>query len=200
MPISKEQEHLSKVDEVLAQVIQTVQIVQPKKAKNLFLDLVETIIGQQLSVKAARTITNRFFEIFDDKNQITPEIIIQIDKDKLRGKGISYQKINYLYSLSQHVIDDKLKLDKLDVLSDEEVKRELVQVKGIGEWTAEMFLIFSLARPDIFSIGDLGLRTAVGKLYNIDRDDKDKIVEISKKWSPYRSTASLYLWSSLDNS
>lgn len=191
--------YLSQVDPILAEVIKHYKIKRPQKVDNLFLDLVETIIGQQLSVKAARTIINRFFELFTNKFEITPEKILQTDKELLRSKGISYQKINYLQSLSNHVLEGKLKLDQLDKLSDEEVKKELIQVKGIGEWTAEMFLIFSLARPDVFSLGDLGLRNAISKLYGIDREDKTKILTLSQTWSPYRSTASLYLWSSLDN-
>lgn len=200
MPNPKDVEYLSRVDNVLGDVIKTQKISRPQKVSNLFLDLVETIIGQQLSVKAARTIINRFFELFGDKTEITPEKMLKTDKELLRSKGISYQKISYIQSLATHILEGKLKLDILDQLPDDVVKRELVQVKGIGEWTAEMFLIFSLARPDVFSVGDLGLRTAIGKLYGIDREDKDEILKISQKWSPYRSTASLYLWSSLDNS
>jgi len=195
----KEEKYLSRVDPILTEVIRTQKITRPQKVDNLFLDLVETIIGQQLSVKAARTIISRFFELFSDKNEITPEKILDLDKEILRSKGISYQKISYLQSLSTYVLEGKLKLNLLDKLPDEEIKKELIQVKGIGEWTAEMFLIFSLAHPDTFSLGDLGLRTAIGKLYGIDREDKEKILAISKKWQPYRSTACLYLWSSLDN-
>ncbi len=166
---------------------------------HLFHDLLESIIGQQLSVKAASTIIKRFVSLFPDPKNIRPEDILAKNADILRSVGLSRQKISHLQSLSEFILSEKLILESLKDMSDEIVIEELTRVKGIGRWTAEMILIFSLGREDVFSMGDLGLRTAVSKIYGVDREDKIKIENISKVWSPYRSLASLYLWQSLDN-
>jgi len=166
---------------------------------DLFRDLLESIIGQQLSVKAASTIYKRFAALFPDPQNINPENILAQNADPLRSVGLSRQKISYLQSLSEFILSKKLVLESLKDLADEDVIKKLTLVKGIGRWTAEMMLIFSLGREDVFSVGDLGLRTAASRIYGVDREDKIQIENIAKKWSPYRSLASLYLWQSLDN-
>ncbi|PIP85890.1 DNA-3-methyladenine glycosylase 2 family protein [Candidatus Collierbacteria bacterium CG_4_10_14_0_8_um_filter_43_86] len=167
-------------------------------SEDLFRDLLESIIGQQLSVKAAGTIINRFISLFPNSENIKPQEIMTIDEVLLRSVGISRQKISYLRSLSEFIVADRIILDTLKDMPDEQVMSHLTTVKGIGRWTAEMMLIFSLGREDVFSVGDLGLRTAVSRIYGVDREDKVKIEKISQTWSPYRSLASLYLWQSLD--
>ena len=156
--------------------------------------------SQQLSNKAAATIFNRFLSLFPKERVPQPEEILKLSEEILRSCGVSHQKASYLKSLAEEITSQKLVLENLHLLEDEEVVLELTKVKGVGRWTAEMFLIFSLGRQNIFSVGDLGLRSAVAKLYGVNREDKIKIEEISKSWSPYRSLASLYLWKSLENS
>nr|MBP9687750.1 DNA-3-methyladenine glycosylase 2 family protein [Candidatus Woesebacteria bacterium] len=164
----------------------------------LFVDIVSSIVGQQLSVKAADTIWKRFETLFSEK-KVTPEAVLLLSDQEIRDVGCSFSKIKYMKGLAQLVVEKKIDLSGLLSLNDEEVITELTKVKGIGRWTAEMILIFSLARPDVFSLGDLGLKTAVSRLYSVDREDLKKIEEISLKWSPNRSLASRYLWRSLDN-
>jgi DNA-3-methyladenine glycosylase II len=187
------------VDPVLKEIIKTNELPVFETSGNLYFDLVDSIISQQLSVKAAATILGRFLNLFETKPHPTPdEVLLQTD-ESLRSVGISFSKIKYIKGLSLAVTNNELDLATLPQLSDEEVISELIKIKGIGKWTAEMILIFSLNRPDIFSVGDLGLRTTVSKLYNIDRDNLKDIERISQTWSPYRSIASRYLWKSLNN-
>jgi DNA-3-methyladenine glycosylase II len=190
--------HLSK-DKVLGSFISQYGPLDPiLPSKNIFEDIVDSIVSQQLSVKAANTIFTRFKNLFDDKFP-TPDKILSISDEDIRNCGISYSKIKYIKLLSQAIVDKTFIPEKLFNLSDSEVKVKLIALKGIGEWTAEMILIFSLGREDIFSMGDIGLRNAVAKLYGVNRDDLEKIKQISEVWSPYRSYASRYLWKSLDN-
>lgn len=190
--------HLRK-DKTLAVILDKYPVASPKVSTNLFRDLLEAIMSQQLSSKAASTIFGRFLDLFPGNQTPTPEEVLKLSEENLRCCGVSHQKASYLKSLSEEIVSGRLVLEKLHTLSDEEIITDLTKVKGIGRWTAEMFLIFSLGRQDTFSVGDLGLRTAVSKLYGVDREDKTKIEQISQKWAPYRSIASLVLWRSLDN-
>lgn len=188
--------HLKK-DKILARIVSEEIILEWGESTNLFADIVENIIGQQLSGKAANTIIKRFEKLVS--LPLNPKKILKFSDQKLRDVGMSWAKVNYVKNLSQAVLDGSLDLEKIKTLSDEEVITELIKIKGIGRWTAEMVLIFFLRRPDVFSLGDLGLRTAVSKLYNVDRNDLRKIEKISLQWKPFRSLASRYLWKSLDN-
>jgi DNA-3-methyladenine glycosylase II len=190
--------HLKK-DQVLAKVIAQYSVSSPRISTNLFRDLLEAIVNQQLSAKASTTIFNRFLDLFPNKTLPDPTEILKLSEETLRTCGISHQKASYIKSLAEEISSQRLVLENLHLLSDEAVITELTKVKGIGRWTAEMFLIFSLGRQDTFSLGDLGLRSAVAKLYGVDREDKTKIEKISQAWEPYRSLACLYLWKSLDN-
>lgn len=165
---------------------------------NLFKNLVGEIINQQLSDKASATIFDRFVGLFGGKSFPEPSKILSVSDEKLRSSGISYSKVSYIKNIARAIEDGELDLENIHKLSDEEVIGQLTKIKGIGVWTAEMFLMFSLKRPDVFSFGDLGLRTAISRLYKVDRNDKDKIIKISNKWSPYRTIACRYLWASLD--
>ncbi|KKQ75544.1 MAG: putative DNA-3-methyladenine glycosylase [Candidatus Woesebacteria bacterium GW2011_GWB1_38_5b] len=168
------------------------------KPEDPFIDLVETIINQQLSDKAAATIFGRFKKLFPEE-KITAEKLLKIPDEKIREAGISYSKIKYIKGIAQQIKNKKLNLKNLENLSDEDVINELVKLKGIGAWTAEMYLMFTLARPDVFSAGDLGLQNAIVKLYKIkQKPTRERLLEISIKWSPYRTTASRILWRSLD--
>lgn len=165
----------------------------------LYDQLIESIIGQQLSEKAGDTISRRFKALFQLTSIAAPELILEMKDEVLRSSGISYSKIKYIKGIAEAMKAGQLNYDQLIVLSDEEVITELTKLKGVGRWTAEMTLIFTLQRPDIFSMGDVGLRNAVAKLYHVDRDDQSAIANIAAQWKPYRSIACRYLWKSLEN-
>jgi DNA-3-methyladenine glycosylase II len=189
--------YLSEKDPVLAEVIKKVPPFERSWGKNYFLDLCESIISQQLSIKAADTIWKRFLALFPDTP--TPEQVVQIDKEKMRGCGISYQKISYIKDLAEKTAASGILFEQFEIMTDEEIVTELVKVKGIGRWTAEMFLMFTMNRPDVFSYGDLGIRKAIQRLYNLKKEPSQKKAEqIAKKWKPYRTLACRYLWKSLD--
>jgi len=159
--------------------------------------LLRAIVGQQLSTKAARTIFGRVIEIFGGAAP-SPEQLLEVSEADLRGAGLSGRKVEYVRDLATHVIDGELEIDRLDRLPDEEVIEEIVAVRGLGQWTAEMFLLFHLERPDVLSGGDLGIRKAIQVEYGLaEMPPPTKVIEIGEPWRPHRSLASLYLWESL---
>jgi DNA-3-methyladenine glycosylase II len=161
--------------------------------------LVPTIVGQQLSTKAARSIYERLTALFDGRTPTPPELLAA-DPEDVRSVGLSRPKVAYLRSLAEHVESGELELARLSELPDEEVTEQLTAVKGLGQWTADMFLIFHLGRPDVLPVGDLGVRRAVERVYGLpDLPDAAQLTEIGEPWRPHRSLASLYLWRSLDN-
>jgi DNA-3-methyladenine glycosylase II len=162
--------------------------------------LLRAIVGQQLSTKAARTIYGRVTERYGGRTP-TPEELIADDLDELRVQaGLSRAKASYLRSLAEHVVSGELELDRLDEMPDEEVAAELVAVKGLGQWTADMFLMFHLGRPDILPVGDLGIRRAVERAYELPAmPNPAELTEIAEPWRPQRTLACRYLWRSLDN-
>ncbi len=166
------------------------------RSKFLFEDLIDTIISQQLSNKAASTILNRFKNLFGNTFPAPSDVLITDDKD-LRNVGISYPKIKYIKNVAQAFIDKEVVVEEIVKADDEEVIKILTKIKGIGRWSAEMILIFTLNRSDVFSFGDLGIKNAIKNLYNIT-DMKD-ITKLSEKWRPNRSIACWYLWRSLEN-
>jgi DNA-3-methyladenine glycosylase II len=173
-------------------------IIRP--SKNYFESLADAIMSQQLSGKAADTIIKRFKALFPKVRFPSPKQVLAKSDDELRSVGVSGAKASYLKNLAQAFEDRTLNFRNIDKKTDEEIITMLVSVKGIGRWTAEMFLIFTLGRPDVFSFGDLGLRNAVKKVYRLRQDPSPKkLAQLSARWQPYRSTASLYLWASLNN-
>jgi DNA-3-methyladenine glycosylase II len=193
-------EHFQKTDPILFSAAQKVGpiVLTPIPSSEYFPRLCRTIIGQQLSTKVADTLGTRFKALFDQE-KITPEKLLKIPDEKLREIGISWTKAKYLKNLAEGVVSGQLELDKFDQHENEVITMQLTQIKGIGPWTAEMFLMFSLGREDIFSFGDLGLQRAVQKLYGLKRPPTPKyLTSISKKWSPYRTYACRVLWNSLD--
>jgi len=159
--------------------------------------LLRAIVGQQLSTKAARTIYLRVVDLFGGTTP-TPEQLLEAKEEDLRACGLSGRKAEYLRDLAAHVISGELELDRLDQLGDEEAIEEIVAVRGLGRWTAEMFLLFHLQRPDILSGGDLGIRKAIQIEYGLDEmPPPQRVIEIGEPWRPHRSLASLYLWESL---
>ncbi len=193
--------HFKENDPILHEWIHKIEKLEPftpLTSDKFFARLCDDIVSQQLSGKAAATIFTRFESLFKNKH-INPEELLKIPHEKLRAAGLSNAKANYVKNLAQHVIEGRLDLAKLPELDDEAIISALTQVKGIGRWTAEMFLIFSLGRGDVFSHGDLGLRNGLKKMYGFKREPSKKRIEsIVKKWSPYRSFASRVLWKSLE--
>ena len=170
--------------------------IVPGKKKDYFIDLVDAITSQQLSGKAAKTIFERVKERCGGR--ITPEKLRKLKTKELRKCGLSYAKCSYVKDLSEKVLSKKLSVKKLDKLPDEEVEKELVAVKGIGVWTAEMFLMFTLARPDVFPADDLGIQNGMKKLLKRQLKSQ-KIAQYASRWKPYRSVAAWYIWEGLDN-
>jgi len=159
--------------------------------------LLRAIVGQQLSTKAARTIYGRILELFGGATP-GPERLLEASEADLRAAGLSGRKVEYIRDLASHVISGELELDRLGELSDEEVIEEIVAVRGLGRWTAEMFLIFHLERPDVISGGDLGIRKAIQIEYRLEgMPTPTEVVERAEPWRPHRSLASIYLWESL---
>jgi DNA-3-methyladenine glycosylase II len=198
--------HLHRADAVMARLIDDFGGPLPADAdgrgrpQELYGALVRGITGQQLSVKAAASIWRRLLERFDGHTP-TPEQILADDPDELRvAAGFSHAKVAYLRSLAEHVLAGDLQLDRLGDLPDAEVIRELTAVKGIGEWTAHMFLMFTLHRPDVLPTGDLGVRNAVMRAYELQAPpNAADMTALAEPWRPHRTRASLYLWRSLDN-
>jgi len=162
--------------------------------------LVRSIVGQQLSVSAARSIYRRFVEHFGGRPP-TPEEVLAADADEMRlAAGLSRAKTTYLRSLAEHVLSGELELHRLDALPDEEIVAELVAVKGIGEWSAHVFLMFQLERPDVLAVGDLGVRRAVQRAYGLDAlPTAAELTALAEPWRPWRTIACRILWRSLDN-
>jgi len=170
--------------------------IRPSRKKDYFVDLVDAITSQQLSGKAARTIFERVKERCG--GEITPEKLKKLKTEELRKCGLSYAKCSYVKDLAQRVKSSKLKIKILDKLTDEEVMKELTAVKGIGKWTAEMFLMFSLARPDVFPVDDLGIKKGIEKLLKKPLNSQ-RLGKFAERWKPYRTAASWYVWKILDN-
>jgi len=169
--------------------------IKKRAKKYYFEDLVASIVGQQLSGKAAMTIYGRVEKELG--GEIVPDKILRKHDKTLRKCGLSYAKISYIKDLSRHVKEGKLHISTLDKHTDEEVFEELVAVKGIGRWTADMFLMFVLARPDIFPMGDLGINKGFKLLTKKDLEP-EKMEKFALRWKPYRTVASWYIWRNLD--
>ncbi len=185
-------EFLIEADSKFSPIISAVGDIEVELEPDLFVSLVSTIVGQQLSNKVLEIIWNRFDTLL--QGEVTPEKVLNLPDEKIREVGISYRKIEYIKNLAQKVLNGELDLVALESFSDQEVIEKLVELKGIGVWTAEMLLIFSLGRSDVFSVRDLGLRRGVARLYDLGDVSDDEVAKIAAKWSPYRTFASLYLW------
>ncbi len=190
--------HLRQADPVLAAVIEQVGPLQLKLQSRRFESLARAIIAQQISGAAARSIWNRLHVAVRPK-RITAEALARLTDPELRQLGISPQKVSYLRDLQQRVQRREVRLDRLRLLADDEVISQLTQVKGIGVWTAQMFLMFSLGRLDVLPYQDLGIRSAMARLYQLgELPDRNTCEEIARPWRPYATVACWYLWRSSD--
>src|SRR5687768_11345844 len=192
--------HLRRVDPVIAKVMEEVGPYRPgeRTGGTHFLALVRAMVFQQLSGKAATTIFNRLLDLYPHRAP-TPADIIATSDEQLRSVGLSRQKIGYLRDLSARVARGDLPLDHVETLADADLITHLVQVKGIGKWTAQMFLMFKLGRTDVLPDLDLGIQNAIRRAYRKRKVGPKDVLKIGAKWSPYSSVACWYLWRSLDN-
>jgi DNA-3-methyladenine glycosylase II len=196
--------HLRRADPVLAGVIDAVGAKLPDARDGRPADhygaLVRAIVGQQLSTKAARSIFARLTERFQGRTPTPREVLAQDPEELRAAAGLSRAKVGYLRSLAEHALSGELELERLEELPDEQVISELVAVKGIGVWSAHMFLMFHLQRPDVLPVGDLGIRRAIELAYGLEGlPDVAMIERIAAPWRPHRTLACRYLWRSLDN-
>ncbi len=195
------QAHLGKNDSTIAPIIKKYGNCTITPHNDFYAELLDSIISQQLSVKAASTIHSRVLALFGGSIP-TPQQLLEIEDQAIRNCGVSYAKISYIKDLAAHVLDGKLDLAHISTLPNEEVITQLTAVKGIGEWSAHMFMIFSLGRLDVLPVGDLGVQKAAMNLYKLRELPKPaELHMLSKKhrWAPYESVAAWYLWRSLEN-
>ena len=192
----KAKKTLSNKDKKLSKIIKSYPDDFLFSKSDPFFTLARSIVGQQISVKAAQAVWDRLkFKV----SKISPKVIIKAHSSTLKSVGLSRQKVCYLKNLANAFIEKKIKLKMWNKMTDEEIVQDLIQIKGIGRWTAEMFLIFNLCRADIFPLDDIGMIKGLCKLYNISYPTKREIIiRIGEKWKPYRSVATWYLWRSLD--
>ncbi len=189
---------LSAADDRMAQIIKKVGPFKPGVVASAFQALIHSIVHQQLSMKAARTISGRVLDLCP-RRRLSPAALVALTDQQLRGAGLSRQKVTYLRSVCDHFLNGRLKPRRLARMPDEQVVEQLVDIRGVGVWTAEMILMFTLQRPDVWPVDDLGLRNALKKWYRVPTSAKrDRLVRAGEKFRPYRSVACWYLWSSLD--
>ncbi|MEO5952472.1 MAG: DNA-3-methyladenine glycosylase, partial [Chloroflexia bacterium] len=187
--------HLQTAETVMSELSTRFGPLHLSQVDDYFFTLVESILSQQLSSKVADVLISRVRALTGNKEHIEAEDIIPFEDQTLRDQGLSWSKVRYVKDLAQKVVDGEVHFADIHSQSDEEIVKELTKVKGIGLWTAEMFMMFSLARPDIFAVGDYGLQVALKRLYDLpDLPKAAQMRELAEPWRPYRSYASLYLW------
>jgi DNA-3-methyladenine glycosylase II len=188
--------HLAK-DKKLKKLIETVELTVLKPKKYIFIEMVSSIISQQLSVKVADVIFTRFMALYNNHMPL-PEDVLATEYDILKAIGLSNQKTQYILNIAEFATKNNLEYKHLQKMDNETLIAYLTQIKGVGRWTVEMLMMFALARPDVFSLGDYGLQMGAKKLYNLDDSNKkeflNNIEQLSKKWMPYRSYAARLLW------
>lgn len=190
--------HLRAADPILAPHVSLISSMTLVVSEDPFVDLVHSIIDQQLSEKAGRTIFERFLALFP-KGMVTPDAVLALEDQTIRDVGVSWSKVSYIKAIAQAVRSKSVDFASIATLGDEDVIASLTTIKGVGRWTAEMFLMFSLGREDIFSYGDLGLRRAIQRLYGFRKEPTRRQMEkIVRRWSPYRTYAARILWRTLD--
>lgn len=186
--------HLTR-DKKLSAILATGTLRPPRVEPDVYRVLLRSIVGQQLSTKAADTIWQRFANLFSD--ELTPEAVLQLDVEVMRQSGLSYQKAGYVHNIARFAMENELNDEHLNTLADEESLAYLCQIKGVGKWTAEMILMFALGREDVFPVDDLGIRQAMIKLYNLQGNKKEvthQMLAIAEYWKPYRTFVCNLLW------
>jgi DNA-3-methyladenine glycosylase II len=187
--------HLSESDPKLIPLVEQITLPQ-LSSKDVYADLLDSIVSQQLSVKAASTIYNRFLDLFPNRYP-NPEWILALEHEQLRAVGLSNQKASYIKNTAQFFIENDLIEKDWNTITDEDIINHLITIKGVGKWTVQMILMFTLQREDIFPIDDLGIQQGMQKLYGLDKSSKTfkkDMENIANSWKPYRSIASRYLW------
>lgn len=189
---------LARKDRIMADIISSCPREGLMRKNSAFHTLARAIIGQQISVKAADSVWNRLDRFLN--NEICPKLILSADAQDMRGLGISERKVIYLKNIADFIVNDMAGQDDLKHIDHEELAKKLIEIKGIGNWTVEMFMIFHMQAPDIFPISDLGLINAVKRNYKIDdsKEAKEQCIELGEKFRPYRTVATWYLWRSID--
>jgi DNA-3-methyladenine glycosylase II len=186
-------------DQIFCKIFETVEILPPLETKDLYISLLSAIVSQQLSTKVAATIWQRFLLLFAEEKPL-PNLVLAKTNEELRTVGLSQQKASYLKNIAEYALNTNWKDSKFYQQTDSEIIAELTSIKGVGVWTVEMLLIFAMNRPDVFSVGDLGIKQAMVKLYEIDESSmtvkalQKRMIEISENWKPHRSLACRYLW------
>lgn len=187
--------HLAR-DPYLAALMPFIQLKEIEMHNDIYHDLLNSIVSQQLSVKAAATIYSRFLDLFPNR-QAHPEFVTTIDVELLRGVGLSYQKAGYIKNIATYWIANQEDMKNWLDMSDDDIIKELTQIKGVGKWTVQMILMFRLNRLDVFPIDDLGVRQGMVKIYNLEETGKElikKLYDIAEAWRPYRTVACRYIW------
>jgi len=188
--------HLSK-DKKLKKLIKSIKLYKLTKRKNVCLRLCSSIMSQQLSTRVAEVIYGRFLELYD-KKEPSPDQILSTPPETLRAIGLSNAKVSYVHNVARFAIEQGMDEKKLRKMSNDEVIEYLTQIKGVGRWTVEMILMFTLGREDVFAVDDLGIQTAMARLYKLDKENKkqfrEDLVRISSSWAPYRTYGCFYLW------
>jgi DNA-3-methyladenine glycosylase II len=188
--------HLMKKDRVMKRLIPQFGQACLQSRGDAFVTLARSVVGQQISVKAAQTVWDRFAKL---SKRMTPAQVLRLKIDDMRGAGLSARKVEYLVDLALHFDSKAVHLDEWDVMEDEAIIAELMAIRGIGRWTAEMFLIFHLMRPDVLPLDDVGLINGISKSYfSGDTVSRSDAREVSQAWAPYRTVATWYIWRSLD--
>ncbi len=199
--LSQIKHYLAEADPVMAKLIVQYPLQIPQQAQPVYNDLCSAIISQQLSVKAAANIEHRYLQLFGGQHP-HPPTLLETPIENLRACGISNSKANYLQNIARYWLQKQLHSWNWVDKANEEIINELTQIKGVGRWTADMVLMFTLLRPDVLPLGDLGIRKAIAQNYQLSLEDKDflhKATQIAAVWQPYRTIACRYLWKSLDN-
>ena len=187
--------HLNQ-DSRMATLIRSVEMPEFNPSGKVYYDLLESIVSQQLSVKASNTIFNRVKNIFPDAYP-HPELLVEVPQEQLRAAGLSNQKANYLQNVARFALENDLETRNWDTMEDEEIFAMLTSIKGVGKWTVQMVLMFTIGRPDIFPVDDLGIQQAMARMFNIQEKGKDlkyKMLEHAAPWQPWRTVACRYLW------
>ncbi|OGM97461.1 MAG: hypothetical protein A2735_01880 [Candidatus Yanofskybacteria bacterium RIFCSPHIGHO2_01_FULL_41_21] len=198
MSSNKNEVHLAKSDPILRALMKRVKLQPLKLRKNYFEALIRAVANQQLSGKAAQTILNRVVALFKSNKFPTPQEYLKMSDMKLRSAGFSNSKVAYTKNVARFFMEREKEIKRVHKLTDEEVIKLLTEIKGIGIWSVEMFMIFSLGREDVFSYGDLGLRNGVKKVYSFKKEPTIKQVQkIVETWRPYRTHGARYMWASL---